>query len=159
MNPAAQCRHIIKTYGPLADGLTDSHRHLQPTAGGKTAGWLIGHLSVTGDFARKLCGAKPICPAEWRAIFNPGTQPSTDMSAYPPMAEMIARFREVYTDLPKSFESAAPEALHAENPFAPGKGSYPTAGDFAAYLMTGHLGYHLGQLYGWRAAAGLSAKV
>ena len=69
----------------MVEGLDDSHRHLQPTPAGKTAGWLIGHLSVTGDFARKLCGRPPICPAEWRAVFNPGTQPSTDAAVYPPM--------------------------------------------------------------------------
>lgn len=155
MNPAAQCRHLLTTYGPLLDGLDDSHRVNQPTPEGKTAGWLVGHLAVTGDFGRRLCGAKPICPAEWRARFNPGTKPSTNAADYPPMQEMVARLREVYADLPHSFESAG-EKLTVENPFAPGRASFPTSGDFAAYLMTGHLGYHLGQLYGWRAAAGVS---
>lgn len=145
---------MLRTYAPLVEGLDDTHRHVQPTPGGKTAGWLIGHLATTGDFARKLCGGKPICPAEWRPIFNPGTQPSTDTSAYPPMAELVARFRDVYSDLPKAYESAPADLLGAENPYVGARGSYPTAGDFAAYLMTGHFGYHLGQLSGWRAAAG-----
>lgn len=155
MNPAAQCRHLLATYGRLFDDLDDSYRASQPTREGKTAGWLVGHLAVTGDFARRLCGAKPICPPEWRAKFNPGTRPSTNESDYPPMAEMVARLREVYADLPASYETAG-ERLAAANPFEPGRASFPTAGDFAAYLMTGHLGYHLGQLYGWRAAAGIS---
>jgi hypothetical protein len=153
MHPAAQCRHLLKTYGSLLDGLDDSHRANQPMPDGKTAGWLVGHLAVTGDFGRRLCGAKAICPADWRARFNPGTKPSTNAADYPPMSEMVARFREVYTDLPVSFENAG-DKLAVENPFEPGRRSFPTAGDFAAYLMTGHLGYHLGQLYGWRAAAG-----
>ena len=152
MNPPAQCRHLLKTYGPLLDGLDDSHRSNQPTPEGKTAGWLVGHLAVTGDFGRRLCGAKPICPPDWRAKFNPGTKPSTNAADYPPMAEMVARLREVYADLPTAFESAG-EKLAADNPFEPGRTAFPTSGDFAAYLMTGHLGYHLGQLYGWRAAA------
>jgi len=35
----------------LAD-LTDDHLALEPIAGTKTAGGLVGHLSVTGDFGR-----------------------------------------------------------------------------------------------------------
>lgn len=38
------------------------------------------------------------------------------------------------------------------------RASFPTAGDFAGYLMAGHLAYHLGQVSAWRAAAGLRAK-
>lgn len=154
MNPSAQCRHLLKTYGPLLDGLDDSHRYYQPTPAGKTAGWLVGHLAVTGDFGRRLCGAKPICPPEWRAKFNPGTRPSTNAADYPPMADLVARLREVYSELPSCYESAG-DKLAAENPFEPGRAAFPTAGDFAAYLMTGHLGYHLGQLSGWRSAAGI----
>jgi hypothetical protein len=155
MNPSAQCRHLVKTYGRMLDDLTDADRASQPTPEGKTAGWLVGHLAVTGDFARRLCGAKPVCPPDWRAKFSPGTKPSANEADYPPMQEMVARFREVYADLPVAFENGA-EKLAAENPFEPGRASFPTAGDFAAYIMTGHFGYHLGQFYGWRAAAGTS---
>ena len=124
MNPAAQCRHIFRTYGKLAEGLDDSHRGNQPTPEGKTAGWLVGHLAVTGDFARKLCGARPLCPADWRAKFNPGTKPSTNEADYPPMAELLARLRDVYADLPASYESArASQApgLAGPNPFEPAR--------------------------------------
>jgi hypothetical protein len=153
MNAAAQCRHLLKTYGPLLGDLNDSHRALQPPSGSKTAGWLIGHLCVTGDYGRKLCGRPPVCPAEWRALFNPGTHPATDASAYPAMSEMVTRFREVYEDLANAFESAPAEVLQKKNPFVPGRTGFPNSSDFAAYLMTGHLAYHLGQLSGWRDAA------
>jgi hypothetical protein len=35
---------------------------------------------------------------------------------------------------------------------------FPTFGHFATYIMTGHLGYHLGQLSAWRAAAGMRIR-
>lgn len=153
LDPAAQCRHLMATYSTLLDGLDDSHRGLEPHPGTKTAGWIVGHLAVTGDFGRKLCGQKAICPAEWRAKFNPGTHPSTSAADYPPMSELVEKCRAVYADLPAAYAGASPEQLGATNPYEPGRGSFPTPGAFAAYLMTGHLGYHLGQLYGWRAAA------
>jgi hypothetical protein len=156
MDPiVTQCRFLIASADPLFAGLDDSHRALEPTPRTKTAGWLIGHLSVTGDFGRKLCAVPPMCPKPWRAAFNPGSQPSVNPSDYPPMPELIAAFRAVYTDLCTTLPAAAPSALAAPNAYTPSLKDFPTAGDFVTYLMTGHLGYHLGQLSAWRAAAGL----
>jgi hypothetical protein len=71
------------------------------------------------------------------------------------MAELRNAFRAVYDDLCLALPAADRSLLEVPNPFAPARAAFPTAGDFAAYLATGHLGYHLGQLVGWRAAAGL----
>jgi hypothetical protein len=138
----------------LAD-LNDNHLALEPIAGTKTAGWLVGHLAVTGDFGRKICGLTPMCPKEWRLLFNPGTFPSLDHSVYPPMATLRDTMVNVYRDFLHSAPEASEEILAMPNPFTPAIGAFPTAGDFAAYLMTGHLAHHFGQLGSWHAAAGL----
>ncbi len=62
-----QCRYLLSLAELILDGLDDSHRALDPQPGAKTAGWLIGHLAVSGDFARRLYGRPPLCPADWRA--------------------------------------------------------------------------------------------
>jgi hypothetical protein len=151
----AQCRYMLSSAGRVLKGLDDSHLALEPQPGAKTAGWLIGHLAVTGDFGRKLCGVAPICPTEWRARFNPGTQPSVQRSDYPSMAELCQAFNSVYADFCSAAVRADPTKLAAENPYAPARAGFPTAGDFVGYMLTGHFGYHLGQLVAWRAAAGL----
>jgi len=138
----------------LAD-LNDDHLALEPIAGTKTAGWLVGHLAVTGDFGRRICGLTPICPKEWRTVFNPGTFPSLDRSVYPPMAELRETLGNVYRDFFSSAPNAAPDVLALPNPYTLAITAFPTAGDFAAYLMTGHLAHHFGQLGSWHAAAGL----
>jgi len=71
------------------------------------------------------------------------------------MATLRDMFREVYSDLCAAASEADPLSLTSINPFAPARDAFPTAGDFVAYLLTGHLAYHLGQLVAWRAAAGL----
>lgn len=152
---ATQSRHLLARSESIVAGLDDSHRALEPMPGTKTAGWLVGHLAVTGDFARQLCGRHALCPVEWSAAFYPGTRPSTTADDYPPMSQLIAAFRSVYDDLCTAACDAGPEALAAENPYAPARAGFPTAGEFVAYLLTGHLAYHLGQLVAWRAAAGL----
>jgi hypothetical protein len=85
---SAQCRHLLSLAEPMLDGLGDQHLHLAPAAVGKSAGWLIGHHCITGDFARKLCGRKAICPVEWRAMFSPGTKSPEDATGYPPMHDL-----------------------------------------------------------------------
>lgn len=138
----------------LAD-LNDNHLALEPIAGLKTAGWLVGHLSVTGDFGRRICGLTPMCPKEWRTLFNPGTFPSLDRSIYPPMAALCETVANVYRDFFASAPEAPEDVIALPNPYTPALTAFPTAGDFAAYLMTGHLAHHLGQLGSWHAAAGL----
>ena len=150
----SQCRYLLSQATAILDGLDDSHRALEPQPGVKTAGWLIGHLATSGDFARRLCGRPPICPVEWRAQFNPGTQPSLQSADYPPMRDLCDAFERVYRDLSDSLGGVDPKLLTIENPFAAARAGFPTSGEFVAYLMNGHLGYHLGQLVAWRAAAG-----
>ncbi|HKS07256.1 MAG TPA: DinB family protein [Gemmatimonadaceae bacterium] len=150
-----QCRYLIAFANRAFAGLDDSHRALEPRPAAKTAGWLIGHMCSTGDYARYLCGARPICPREWRALFSPGTMPSTDSTTYPSMKELCDTFHAVYNDLCTTAVNADPAKLAAANPYEPARPGFATAGDFAIYMMTGHLGYHLGQLTEWRAAAGL----
>jgi hypothetical protein len=151
----AQCRYLLSLAEPILAGLDDSHRAFEPRPGAKTAGWLIGHLAVSGDFARRLCGRPPLCPADWRAAFNPGSEPSQQPNDYPALVALRDAFREVYADLCATASGVDPLSLASVNPFAPARAAFPTTGDFVAYLLTGHLAYHLGQLVTWRAAAGL----
>jgi hypothetical protein len=152
--PIAQCRALLRQADATVRGLDDSHRALEPQPGMKTAGWLIGHLAVTGDYARKICGRPPICPKDWRAKFNPGTHPSPDAAAYPPMAELTDTLQRVYGGLMDAATELDATALGAPNPFTPAVADFPTTGEFVAYMLTGHFAYHLGQLHAWRAAAG-----
>lgn len=150
---ATQVAYLVKQYERWFADLDDQHLAIEPAPGLKTAGWLLGHMVVTGDFARKLCGLLPLAPKEWRALFVPGTTPSLDAATYPRMQELIETFRAVHGDLATNAPTASPEALAAPNPYEKARPVFPTAGDFVTYLMTGHLAYHLGQLSMWRAAA------
>jgi len=153
---ARQCRLELGAAIGLMRGLHDPHRAVEPQAGMKTAGWIIGHLCATGDYGRKICGRAAFCPKGWRAKFNPGTHPSHDAAEYPPMTELIDTFNRIYTDLIDGALAQDDAARNAPNPFTPIASDLPTAGEFVAYLMTGHLAYHLGQLQAWRVAAGVS---
>lgn len=150
---ATQGAFLLTQYASCFRDLEDRHRAHEPMPGTKTAGWLIGHLVITGDFARRLCGLTPLAPKEWRPLFGPGSVPSRDPASYPPMSALLDCLYAIYTDLAANAPGASAAALAAPNPFEPARGAFPTAGAFVEYLLTGHLGYHLGQLSIWRAVA------
>jgi len=150
-----QCRHHLALANAIIATLNDSHLAFEPQPGAKTAGWLLGHLAVTGDFARRLCGAQPLCPREWRSAFNPGSHPSSDVADYPAMNSLRDTFLKVYSNLCAIAPNADPALLSLPNPYEPARADFATAGSFVVYLMSSHLAYHLGQLSGWCAAAGL----
>ena len=153
---SAQCRYLLTIAVRTMNGLDDSHLALEPQPALKTAGWLIGHLVVTGDFARRLFGrTDALCPKEWRDRFNPGTAPSLRREDYPSMDALRAALLRVYEDLPLAAAAAPDSVLERENPYEPARRPFPHAGDFGAYLSAAHFAYHVGQLTAWRAAAGL----
>jgi hypothetical protein len=156
MNDAATiCTHLLSYARPLLADLSDEHVAIPASTSGKTAGWLIGHLCVTGDFMRRKGGRPPLTPREWGPKFGPGTQPSRIRQEYPPMDDLRTAFEGIYEDLIVFAPTVLPEQLAAPSPFEPGRARFPTYGSFLTWIMSGHLGYHLGQLYGWRGAVGL----
>jgi hypothetical protein len=125
---AIQCAFHLKVYkGWLAD-LEDQHLALEQAPGLKTAGWLLGHMVVTGDFGRKLCGLPPLAPKTWRPLFSPGTTPSLDAATYPPMKELIDTFQAVYVDLCTNGPQTPAEVLALPNPYESARRTFPTAG-------------------------------
>lgn len=152
---ADQCRYMLWFAEPMLKGLDDTHLALEPVRGNKSAGWILGHLVITADFGRKLCGRAPMYPKEWRATFSPGTTSGIDPGLYPRMSELVTALPLVYTDLADAIVAADDSVLNSVNPFEPARGHFPTVREFLPWLITGHLGYHIGQLGDWRRAAGL----
>lgn len=158
-NIARACAHLTKLGVGLIGDLTDSDLAAPSAPNGKTAGWLLGHLCVSGDFVRRKCGAPPFTPKEWGAKFAPGTQPFSSASDYPPMMELRTTFERVYGDLARIAPTLSSDLLAGPSPFEAlpdgvlqqVRARFPTLGSFLTWIMTGHLGYHLGQLSEWKA--------
>jgi hypothetical protein len=146
------CSYLVTYAKPSLSDLTDEHIALAASPGDKTAGWIIGHLCITGDFVRRKAGRPAMTPKDWGPRFAPGSKASGSRDDYPPMAELIAVFEKVYLDLAEAAPSFRGELLAGPNPFELARHRFSTMGDFTNWIMTGHLGYHLGQLSGWRAS-------
>ncbi len=157
-NAAHVCAYLVNYARPSIADLGDEHLALEPAPNAKTAGWILAHLCVTGDYVRRKLGSAPMTPKAWGASFAPGTKPSAVASDYPRMTELRDTFERVYLDLAAVAPTVPVTVLEQVNPLELTRDRFPTAGQFFTYIMTGHLGYHLGQLSGWRAAAGLPLR-
>lgn len=91
-------------------------------------------------------------PKDWGPKFTLGTMPSTAAADYPPMAELRTAFKNVYADLTRIAPALSEELLAGPGPFEQVRDRFPTFGSFLTWIMTGHLGYHLGQLSEWKAS-------
>ena len=157
-NAATICAYLVQYAAPSLSDLTDKHLALTSGTGGKTAGWILGHLCVTGDFMRRRLGRPPLTLKDWGPAFAPGSKPPTADADYPRMSDLRRAFDEIYRDLAAAAPTVSAEVLDSVNPVEFARGRFPTFGEFLCYIMTGHLGYHLGQLSEWRSAVGLPLR-
>src|SRR4051812_44941960 len=67
----------------------------QPTpCGGNHPLWVLGHITfVEGNIPRIVFG-EPNPVAHWAPLFKPGSEPVTDASKYPPLAEILRTYRD-----------------------------------------------------------------
>lgn len=127
----------------------------QPLPGVNHPAWILGHLAFSADRARGLIGAAKEVPAEWTSLFGPGSRPLASRSVYPPKHDLLRAVEQGFERLRQQAAAATPEQLAqpSTNPYT--KEALPTIKDGVAFLLTGHLGVHLGQLSMWRRMIGL----
>ena len=119
-------------------------RRLAPRAraqpGTKTAGWRIGHLAVSGDFARDLLG-RPSFVLNRVAGAVQSRQPAFRECLDDVTVDTAVRL-EVYrtSSVGRRIRRCSPPRTQ----LGPAQPQFPTAGDFVAYLISSHLAYHLG---------------
>jgi hypothetical protein len=142
------CRTLVKD-------IPDERMAEQPHEGVNHPAWILGHLSLTGDGALGLLGVQKSLPPEWATLFGRGSKPSTARSTYPSKAELLETVEQKYAKARQKAAAATPELLSQPNANARLKETLPTSKDLVAFLLTGHLAGHLGQLSAWRRMIGL----
>ena len=127
----------------------------QPLASVNHPAWILGHLAYSADRASTLLGAPKELPATWTGQFGPGSKPSTTRIDYPSKDELLKAVEQGFARLRQVAAEATPEQLTKPSTNPRMKDALPTIQDGVAFLLTGHLGVHLGQLSMWRRMIGL----
>ena len=139
----------------LVADIADERLAEQPLPDVNHPAWILGHLAFSADRASSLLGAAKELPADWTALFGPGSKPSATRSDYPAREELLRAVEDGFERLRRQAAAATPEQLAQPSTSPSTKEALPTIQDGVAFLLTGHLGVHLGQLSAWRRMAGL----
>ena len=139
----------------LVADITDERLAEQPMAGVNHPAWILGHLAWTADGALGMLGAQKALPADWVTLFSRGSKPSAQRGLYPSKNDLLRAVEQGYQQVRHRAASAGPEQLSRPTTNPRAKEVLPTLKEMVAFLLSGHMGVHLGQLSSWRRMIGL----
>lgn len=125
----------------------------------------MGHLALYPARAHELIGSdgSAVAPLPgWSDLFAAGAECKDDPgnTIYPPMDEIVSRFKASYESLFSAMASVPDEALAAENPREGRmKELFPTVGGMLNFMCSSHVMMHAGQVSTWRRCMGLPAAM
>ena len=140
----------------LVDELDDGRLCEQPVVGVNHPAWVLGHLAYSGDGAVGVLGGQKTLAGEWTKKFGAGSKPSSLRADYPSKGELLRLLEERFAAARELAAAVSPERVALPNPNVRLKDKLPTVCDAVAFLFTGHLALHLGQLSSWRRLIGLA---
>ncbi len=145
-------------YGRMLTGdIPDERMAEQPIPGVNHPAWIIGHLAYSADAVRGLLGLAKELPQEWAPLFGMGSKMSTNRADYPSREELLRAFEQGFAEVREAAMAATAEQLAKPSQNPRMREMLPTVQDGVAFLLTGHLGTHLGQLSAWRRMIGMPA--
>jgi len=138
--------------------LPDERLAEQPVPGVNHPAWIVGHLTFAAERAVALIngGENPL-PEPWQKLFGIGSKPTNVRTDYPTKEELLQAFEASHERLQRAAASATPEQLARPSQNPRTKDQLPTIKEAIGFLLTGHMGVHLGQLTMWRRMIGLPA--
>ena len=116
--------------------------------------WIAGHLTVVEGRLHQMLHGTPNPVAEWKPLFDWGSEPVDDPAAYPPFEEVLRKFKELRGQTHAFLDEVGEAGLDRPTKCQPpGFTGFEKAGA-AILIIAGHACGHLGQLNVVRAAAG-----
>ena len=117
--------------------------------------WILGHLAFSAEMIVGRLGGDKFLPAEWAELFKPGSSPRAARGEYPGKDELLKAVDDSFARARSAVASASAETLAIPTPNPRMREGLPTLRENAAFVLTAHLGVHLGQLSFWRRMMGL----
>jgi len=126
-----------------------------------TPAFIFGHLALYPDKILERLGRSDLAEPDggYIELFEAG-QPcldDPDGSKYPPMDEILGKFRDRHRVLLDALAEIDPAEFDKPNPNEQSRDRFPTVGHIVTFLLTSHIMMHLGQLSAWRRCMGLGA--
>jgi hypothetical protein len=147
---------LLKYCQMLTADIADERMAEQPMTGVNHPAWILGHLAFSAELIVGRLGGDKFLPSNWADLFKPGSCPRAAREVYPSKADLLKAIEDSFARARDTASSASDEALATPTPNPRMKECLPTLRENAAFILTGHLGIHLGQLSMWRRMVGLA---
>jgi len=124
--------------------------------------FVLGHLAVYPDMILQILGNPEAEVNErYETLFKHGVECNDDPNneIYPPLAEVLERFKTRSELAIKAMEEADDDVLAQQNPNENMRERLPTVGAMVMFLVSAHTAFHLGQLSTWRRCMGLGSAM
>ncbi len=141
----------------LAADIADEQMTDQPAPCVNHPAWILGHLAFSAEMIVDRLGGEKFLPPQWADLFKPGSTPRAARGDYPGKDELLKGLEDAFARARSTIAAAPVETLTIPTPNPRMKEGLPTLREIAAFILTGHLGVHLGQLSSWRRMTGLPA--
>lgn len=123
----------------------------------------FGHNTVYAERMLELVGRADLARVDqaWVDLFSHGKECVDDPkgTVYPPMAEIMDRFRARHAVVLETLPSVGDDVLMRTNPNEKMREWLPTVGAMVAFLVGGHPMSHLGQVSAWRRIKGFGSAM
>ena len=125
------------------------------TSTGNPAGWILGHLAVSTDYALRMCGERFQCSKDWHRTFARGTRSNVCPEFSVTVSELVETTVSGNEQIQKACSKLPAEMLEKEHNVDFLKDTPLTSNrDVLVHLMTTHPAIHLGQLSTCRRTLG-----
>ncbi|MEQ9616578.1 MAG: DinB family protein [Phycisphaerales bacterium] len=159
---APGCRMMVGLADGLLNGVDAAKAGTKPDGVDcNTPTFVLGHLAVYPDMILQMLGEPHETNEQYQNWFKHGVecQDDPDNTIYPPLSEVLARFKSRSEAAIAALEKADDELLASVNPNENMRERLPTIGAMATFLLSAHVAFHLGQLSTWRRCMGLGSAM
>ena len=119
--------------------------------------WILGHLALSSDGLARRFGLASTLPSGWSDTFGAGGIPSGAAADFPGRDRILDELAAQHACVAEAVTAADPAVFEAPFPDERRRQTFPTLGDYTAFVMTTHEGSHIGQIAAWRRAMGLGS--
>ena len=129
---------------------------LQPGPfGGNHAMWILGHVTVAEGRLHKVLFGTPNPVEHWKVLFDWGSEPTTDPSAYPAFDEVLQTYRRLRAKTRAFLDEVGDRGLDQPTRMAPPglEAPFATVGK-AVLTIAMHQTFHNGEAAVSRRASG-----
>jgi hypothetical protein len=123
--------------------------------GGNHPLWILGHLTIVEGRLRQIVLGEPNPVQHWKPLFDWGSEPISDVAAYPPFDDVLRTYRELRARNLQLLDEIGEAGLDRPTK-APPPGleqAFPTIGQ-AFLTIALHQTFHGGQASAARRASG-----